>query len=243
MILLEAIPKILGPYPDDLSSSALRQLQELGVEVMTNTQVTDVQDSYVMTSQGKIDASVIIWAAGVQASPLGKQLGVELDRRGCIIVDKFLNPPGHPGIFVCGDLAHCEQDGKQLPGVAQTAMQMGVHAAQQIVADLNNQPRKPFHFFDKGDMATIGRMRAVANIKWQFHAHAHGFLAWASWLIIHIFFLIGLRNRFLVFCQWVWTFQSRQRGAQLITEIETPAQHVAQVQSTEDTSLRDLHRM
>lgn len=223
VILIEALGKVLGPYPDDLSSSALTQLKELGVEVMINTQVTDVQKDYVMTNAGRIDAAVIIWAAGVQASPLGKKLDVPLDKRGCVLVDQYMNPPGHPEIFVCGDLAHFEQDGRQLPGVAQTAMQMGVHAAELIKLDLAKQPRTPFRFFDKGDMATIGRMRAVANIKWPFKAHARGFAAWTSWLIIHIFFLIGLRHRFLVFWQWVWTFQSRQRGAQLITEVEPTA--------------------
>lgn len=225
VILLEAMPKVLGPYPDDLSASAIKQLKECGVEVMTNTQVTDVQDSYVMTSSGRIDAAVIIWAAGVQASPLGKSLGFPVDRRGCVIVDEFLNPPQHPEIFVCGDLAHLELGGKLLPGVAQTAMQMGVYAAEQIIRDLASQPRKPFRYFDKGDMATIGRMRAVANIKWPFSAHARGVLAWLSWLIIHIFFLIGLRNRFLVFCQWLWTFTTCQRGAQLITETEIVCAH------------------
>ncbi|MBS2002748.1 MAG: NAD(P)/FAD-dependent oxidoreductase [Cyanobacteria bacterium SZAS LIN-5] len=225
VILLEAMPKVLGPYPEDLSASAIKQLKDCGVEVMTNTQVTDVQDSYVMTSGGRIDAAVIIWAAGVQASPLGKSLGFPVDKRGCVIVDEFLNPPHHPEIFICGDLAHLELNGKLLPGVAQTAMQMGVYAAEQIVRDLANQPRKPFRYFDKGDMATIGRMRAVANIKWPFNAHARGVLAWLSWLIIHIFFLIGLRNRFLVFCQWLWTFTTCQRGAQLITETEIVCDH------------------
>jgi NADH:ubiquinone reductase (H+-translocating) len=220
VILVEAMSKVLGPYPDDLSRSAHKQLAECGVEILLNTQVTDVQEDYVMTSQGRIDAAVIIWAAGVQASSLGQALGVPLNKRGCVIVDDKLNPPGHPEIFVCGDLAHCEQDGKPLPGVAQTAMQMGVYAAEQIKLDLVGKPRTSFHFFDKGDMATIGRMRAVANIKWPFKAHASGFAAWSSWLIIHIFFLIGLRHRFLVFWQWVWTFQSRQRGVQLITDME-----------------------
>ncbi|HEY9730272.1 MAG TPA: NAD(P)/FAD-dependent oxidoreductase [Drouetiella sp.] len=225
VILLEAMPKVLGPYPQDLSASASQQLIDCGVEVMTGTQVTDVQDSYVMTSAGKIDAAVIIWAAGVQASPLGKALGFPTDKRGCVIVDQFLNPPGHPEFFICGDLAHFEQDGKQLPGVAQTAMQMGVHAAELIKLDLEGKVRRPFKYFDKGDMATIGRMRAVANIRWPFYAHAKGFAAWLSWLIIHIFFLIGLRNRFLVFWQWIWTFSSRQRGAQLITDVETYCEH------------------
>jgi len=229
VILLEAMPKILGPYPEDLSASAFQQLKDCGVEIMTNTQVTDVQDSYVMTSAGRIDAAVIIWAAGVQASPLGKDLGFPVDRRGCVMVDQFLNPPGHPEIFICGDLAHFEQDGKPLPGVAQTAMQMGIHAAEQIKLDMQNKTRTPFRYFDKGDMATIGRMRAVANIKWPFRAHAHGFAAWVSWLIIHIFFLIGLRNRFLVFWQWIWTFSSCQRGAQLITDVEIMCEHEAQL--------------
>ena len=162
-------------------------------------------------------AVVTLWAAGVQASPLGKLLGAPLDRRGCVEVDDRLNPPGLPEIFVLGDLAHLEQDGHQIPGVAQPAMQMGDHVAKIIAADLAGKPRPAFRYFDKGDMATIGRMDAVAKVEWPFKAHMSGFPAWAAWLVVHIFFLIGFRNRVSVFAAWVWTYFTFTRGARLIT--------------------------
>ncbi len=220
IILLEALPNVLGAYPEDLSASAVKQLKECGVEVMTNTKVLDIHESVVMTSAGKLDAAVIVWAAGVQASPLGKLIGATLDRRGCVLVDEYLNPPGHKEIFVCGDLAHVEEHGRQIPGVAQSAMQMGTYCAQTIESDLHKNSRRAFTYKDKGDMATIGRMRAIANIKWPFRAHASGTLAWLSWLLIHIFFLNGLRSRFLVFWEWAWTLFSTQRGAQIITDMK-----------------------
>lgn len=129
----------------------------------TGTQVTDVRPGYVVAGGRRIDAVVTLWAAGVQASPLGKLLGISCDKRGCVLVNETLNPPGHPEIFVCGDLAHFEQDGKQVPGVAQPAMQMGDHVAKMIGQDLKGKPRSAFRYFDKGDMATIGRKAAVAK--------------------------------------------------------------------------------
>lgn len=225
VLLVEGQARILGPYPEDLAARAVDQLKQMGVEVLTNTQVTDVQQDKVLTNNGILDAATIIWAAGVQASPLGKLLGVETDRRGCVIVNEFLNPPGHENVFVCGDLAHAEENGKQLPGVAPCAMQMGDHAAQEIACDLAGKPRTKFHYFDKGDMATIGRRRAVANVKWPFRAHLAGYLAWLSWLFIHLLFLIGLRNRIMVFMEWMWTYYARGRGVRLITdEKEEPCQ-------------------
>jgi NADH:ubiquinone reductase (H+-translocating) len=177
-----------------------------------------------MIGDERIDATVTLWAAGVQASPLGKLLGVPLDRRGCVLVDQFLNPPDHPEIFVCGDLAHVEEDGKQVPGVAQPALQMGAYVAKRIARLIAREQgsdgsglSEPFHYFDKGDMATIGRKAAVANIKWPFHGHWSGLPAWAVWLFIHIAFLIGFRNRLAVFRQWAWTYLSFQDGARLIT--------------------------
>ena len=165
---------------------------------------------------------VTLWAAGVQASPLGKLLGAPLDRRGCVMVDDQLNPPGLPEVFVLGDLAHFEQDGRQIPGVAQPAMQMGDHVAKIIAADLAGKPRPAFRYFDKGDMATIGRMAAVADVKWPFKAHMSGFPAWFTWLTVHIFFLIGFRNRLSVLANWVWTYFTFTRGARLITGDQTP---------------------
>jgi NADH:ubiquinone reductase (H+-translocating) len=147
-------------------------------------------------------------------------LGVETDRRGCVMVNGTLNPPGHPEIFVCGDLAHFEQDGRQVPGVAQPAMQMGDHVARMIGEDLDGKSRSAFHYFDKGDMATIGRMAAVAKIEWPFKAHWSGFIAWVTWLTIHIFFLIGFRNRLAVLFDWVWNYFTFTHGARLITGSE-----------------------
>ncbi len=218
VLLVEGQGRILGPYPEELSKSAARQLQSMGVEILTSTQVVDVCADQIVTKEATIKAAAIIWAAGVQASPLGKLLGVETDRRGCVIVNEFLNPPGQANIFVCGDLAHAEENGKQLPGVAPCAMQMGDHAALEIAGDLSGKPRTRFHYFDKGDMATIGRRRAVADVKWPFRARLQGYLAWLSWLLIHLLFLIGLRNRMMVLLEWIWTYYARGRGVRLITD-------------------------
>jgi NADH dehydrogenase len=152
----------------------------------------------------------------VQPSPLGKLLGVETNRRGQVIVNQTLNPAGHPEIFVCGDLSHFEQDGDQLPGVAQPAMQMGDHVGKMIAEDLARQPRTPFRYFDKGNVATIGRMAAVADLKWPIKANISGFLAWVTWLTIHLFFLIGFRNRVVVLIDWIWNYFTFTRGARLI---------------------------
>ena len=210
----------LAAYPADLSAKAEAVLCKLGVEVHTGTRVTGVGPGWVEAEgkvcNGRMDAAVTLWAAGVQASPLGKMLGAPLDRRGCVVVDDRLNPPGLPEIFVLGDLAHLEQDGRQVPGVAQPAMQMGDHVARMLEADLKGAGRPAFRYFDKGDMATIGRMAAVANVEWPFKAHMSGFPAWVTWLTVHIFFLIGFRNRFSVFVAWIWTYFTFTRGARLI---------------------------
>ena len=217
VILVEGGPSILASYPQDLSRKATEELQALGVEVRTNAQVTDVQAGYVVANGQKIESVVTLWAAGVQASPLGKMLGAEMDKRGAIVVDAYLNPANHREIFVCGDLAHVVENGKQVPGVAQPAMQMGVHAAKAILADLAGKPQAPFHYFDKGDMATIGRHSAVADVKWPFHAHMGGLPAWMAWLTIHIYFLIGFRNRIAVLLQWIWMYFALSVGPRLIT--------------------------
>jgi NADH dehydrogenase len=216
VLLIEGGKQILAMYPPDLSQKAVEQLQKLEVEIHTGLQVTDVQPGYVVAGGKKIDAAVTLWAAGVQASPLGKMLGVPTDRRGCVVVNNTLNPTGHPEVFVCGDLAHFEQNGKQVPGVAQPAMQMGDHVASMIEADLNHQPRRPFRYFDKGDMATIGRMAAVAKVQWPFKARLSGFSAWAAWLLVHVYFLIGFRNRLAVLAQWTWNYFTFRSGVRLI---------------------------
>jgi NADH:ubiquinone reductase (H+-translocating) len=217
VLLLDNGPRVLAAYPEDLSAKAERTLFDLGVEVHTKSHVSNVGPGWVEANGQRIDAAVILWAAGVQASPLGKMLGAPTDKRGCVIVDNNLNPPGLPEVFVLGDLAHFEQDGHQVPGVAQPAMQMGDHIGKMIAADLAQKRRPPFRYFDKGDMATIGRMAAVAKVEWPFKAHLSGFLAWITWITVHIFFLIGFRNRVAVFSQWVWNYFMFKRSARLIT--------------------------
>ena len=217
VLLLEGSSRILGTYPEDLSAKAEAALRRLGVEVHTLTHVTGIGPGWVEFGGQRLDAVVTLWAAGVEASPLGKLLGAPLDHRGCVQVDDRLNPPGMPEVFVLGDLAHLEQDGRQVPGVAQPAMQMGDHVAKILAADFAGARRPPFRYFDKGDMATIGRMDAVAKVEWPFKAHWSGFPAWAIWLTVHILSLIGFRNRLSVFAAWIWTYFTFTRGARLIT--------------------------
>lgn len=220
VLILEGSPHILGSYPEDLQESAIRQLGKLGVKCRMNAHVTEIGPGYVKVGDETIESVCTLWGAGVKASPLGKMLGVETDKRGCVPVDGFLNPVGRPNIFVIGDLAHVEQDGKQIPGVAQPAMQMGDHVAKRIKLLLKGDglaaKQKPFRYFDKGDMATIGRKAAVARIVWPFHAHWSGFMAWVTWLTVHIFFLVGFRNRLAVVRNWAWTYLRRQNGVRLI---------------------------
>ncbi len=217
VLLLDGGDRILAAYPKDLSAKSEATLRRLGVEVHTNARVTGVGPGWVEANGERIESAVTLWAAGVQASPLGEMLNVPLDHRGCVFVNEHLNPPGLREVFVLGDLAHFEQDGKQIPGVAQPAMQMGEHVAKMISADMANEARPAFRYFDKGDMATIGRMAAVANVKWPFKAHMSGFPAWFTWLTVHIFFLIGFRNRLAVLSNWAWTYFTFTRGARLIT--------------------------
>jgi NADH dehydrogenase len=216
VMLIEGEKEVLGSYPEELRVKAEEQLRALGAEVRGGLRVTDVGPGYVVAGGERIEAVVTLWAAGVAASPLGKLLGVPIDKRGAVLVNQTLNPAGNPEIFVCGDLAHFEQDGHPVPGVAQPAMQMGDHVGKMIEADLNSQPRKPFRYFDKGDMATIGRLAAVADVKWPFHGKLSGFPAWVTWLVVHIYFLIGFRNRLAVMSQWVWSYFTFTSGVRLI---------------------------
>jgi NADH dehydrogenase len=217
VILIEGSSRVLGTFPEDLSAMALKQLQQIGVEVQTNKHVTEIGAGYVVAGGERIEAVVTLWAAGVATSPLGRMLGAPTDKRGAVLVDNQLNPEGLPEVFVCGDLAHFEQDGKPVPGVAQPAMQMGRHAATMIAADIAGKPRANFRYWDKGDMATIGRLAAVAKIEWPFKAHWGGFMAWVTWLVVHIYFLIGFRNRLAILANWGWTYFSFKDGARLIT--------------------------
>jgi NADH dehydrogenase len=220
VLLIEGIDRVLGPYPPKLSASAAEQLKTMGVELMLNTKVENIEANLITTDKGKVDCSVIIWAAGVAASPLGKMLG-EVDKRGCVMVDDNLNiksnTKSHKDVFVLGDLAHFEQDGKPVPGVAPTAIQMGEYTARTIIADMRGEARKNFRYLNKGEMATIGKMKAVAQVKWPFKADLVGLPAWFSWLGIHILFLIGLKNKLIVLLQWAWTFLGNRWGVGLIT--------------------------
>jgi len=215
ILLVEAGPDVLSTYPPDLRRSAVEQLQRLGVEVRTNSPVTDVRSGEVMVGAEVIPAAVVLWAAGVSASPLGRALGGPVDRAGRVLVEPDLSLPGHREVFVIGDLASLKQaDGKLLPGVAPVAMQQGRYVAHQIAADLAGHPRKNFHYVDKGSLATIGRAAAIAQFG---KLHISGFIAWLSWLFIHIFFLIGFRNRIAVLFQWAWSYLTYARSARLIT--------------------------
>jgi len=215
IILLEGGPRILPTYPDDLSRSAEEQLRGLGVEVHTSAMVTGVEPALVRMGQTSMPAAVILWAAGVAASPLGKKLGATTDRAGRVQVNSDLSISGHPEVFVIGDLASLkDKNGKLLPGVAPVAMQEGTAAAKNIERDLRGEPRKDFHYLDKGNLATIGRAAAVAEFG---KIHISGFIAWLAWLFVHIFFLIGFRNRIIVLIQWAWSYFTYERGARLIT--------------------------
>ena len=215
ILLLEGGARILPAYPEDLSQSAVEQLQRLGVEVQTSSLVTGVEPGAVRMGEARIPAAVILWAAGVAASPLGKKLGVPVDRAGRVLVNPDLSIAGHPEVFVIGDLATLKDEhGKLLPGVAPVAMQEGTATAKSIQRDLQHEPRQNFHYVDKGSLATIGRAAAVADFG---KFHVSGFIAWLSWLFIHIFFLIGFRNRIIVMIQWAWSYFTYERGARLIT--------------------------
>ena len=219
IILLEGGPRILPTYPEDLSRSAEDQLRGLGVEVHTSTMVTGVEPAAVRMGETRLSAAVILWAAGVAASPLGKKLGVPADRAGRVLVNPDLSIPGHREVFVIGDLAALkDKTGQLVPGVAPAAIQEGKATARNIVRDLQGKPRQDFHYVNKGSLATIGRAAAIAQFG---RIHISGFIAWLSWLFVHIIFLIGFRNRLIVLIQWAWSYFTYERGARLITGDQT----------------------
>ena len=218
ILLIEGGPRILPSYPEDLTEKGVKQLNRLGVEVRTDTMVEKITAGQVKLKSGEVlDSVVTLWGAGVASSPVGEMLGVPLDSKKKVIVDRTLNPDGIENVFVCGDMAVFVQDGKELPGVAQPALQMGEHAAKMIGQDLKRRPRQEFHYFDKGNMATIGRYSAVADIVWPFKAHWGGFPAWVTWLVVHLVFIIDFRSRVSVLVQWAWTYLFLSRGSRLIT--------------------------
>ncbi len=207
VILIDGGPRILPAYPPDLSESAVRQLNRLGVEVRVNLQVEEIGDGFVKIASGEVlCAAVTLWGAGVATSPVGAMLGVPLDRKGRVIVNQTLNPEGSPNVFACGDIAVVVQEGKELAGVAQPALQMGRYAAGTIRGDLKGDARSPFRYFDKGTIATIGRYSAVGDIYWPFRAHWSGLIAWLTWLGVHITFLLSFRNRLAVLWELTSTY-------------------------------------
>jgi NADH dehydrogenase len=215
ILLIEGGPRVLPAYSEKLSRKAEAQLRHLGVEVRTSSMVTRVEPGAVWIGDEKIPSPVVLWAAGVAASPLGQKLGAPLDRAGRVLVQPDLSIPGHAEVFVIGDLAALrDENGKMLPGVAPVAIQQGNWVVQTIARDLENQPRRNFRYNDKGSLATIGRAAAVAQFG---KFEMSGYFAWLAWLFIHILFLIGFRNRLLVMIQWAWSYFTYERGARLIT--------------------------
>jgi NADH dehydrogenase len=235
IIVIEGSPYLLGTFPEHLRTAARKSLERLGVEVLTGSIVTDIDAEGVVwrsasaepasaapARQGhveRIEAHTVLWAAGVAASPLAKSLGVPLDRVGRVSAEPTLQVPGHPKVFVVGDLCALQQDGKLLPGVAQVAMQEGAHAARNIIHAINGEPLAPFRYRDYGTMAVIGRGSAVADIG---PVEMSGFLAWVFWLFLHIFWLIGFRNRLAVLGEWAWSYLTLQRRVRLITGERMP---------------------
>jgi NADH dehydrogenase len=233
VILIEAGPRILPSFSQGLSQSAVEQLQEIGAEVRTGMRVVAIDDEGIELEDGgeaddlpglgagrereRIGSATVVWAAGVKASGLAQRLGVPTDRQGRVIVGTDCAIPGHPEIFAIGDMARFEEKGNVLPGVSPVAMQQARYVGKVIRWELESEgrpPRRPFSYFDKGSMATIGRSRAIAEAR---GIKMHGFIAWLAWLFIHIWYLVGFRNRLMVLLNWTWSYLSYKRGARLIT--------------------------
>ncbi len=237
VVLLEGGPRILAAYPADLSARAETQLRGLSVEVRTNAVVTQVMSRGVRVGDELLTARTVLWAAGVQASPLGGTFGAPQDRTGRVLIEPDLTVPGHADVYVVGDLAaFTHQDGnrgKSLPGVAPVAIQMGEHAAENIWRSITGQARTKFRYLDRGSMATIGRAAGVAQIG---RVHLSGLPAWLAWLVVHIFFLIGFEHRVLVLAQWMWLYFTYARGARLITDTALSARWAEQLEGEAETN-------
>jgi NADH dehydrogenase len=214
VVLLEGGPRVLPSFPESLSAQAHKDLLDLGVEVRTNALVTRVEPDAVWIGDERIAARTVFWAAGNEASPVGRSLGSHHDRAGRVEVTPDLSVAEHPEVFVIGDLAIVRQEGKQVPAVAPAAMQMGTTAARNIRHDLRGEPRVSFRYRNKGDLATIGRHKAIADFG---RFHVTGRLAWWFWLFVHIMYLVGFRNRLSVLLQWAYAYITYQRGVRLIT--------------------------
>jgi NADH dehydrogenase len=232
VVLVEAGPRILPSFPEDLAQSAVDQLADLGVEVKTYARVTSIDAEGAMLETGgpddvpglgtgrdreRLSSGTVLWAAGVRGNALATGLGVPLDKQGRVFVEKDCSLPDHPEVFAIGDMAHYEEDGQLLPGVSPVAMQQARYVARIVRWECESDgrpPRAPFSYFDKGSMATIGRSRAIAMAR---GIKMHGFIAWLAWLFIHIFYLIGFKNRLSVLLNWTWSYFFWARGARLIT--------------------------
>lgn len=213
--LFEGSDRVLGSFASELSLSAKRQLEQIGVEVRLNSFVTAIEPGRVKVGEVWIECDVVLWATGVAASPLGKALGVETDKAGRVLVEPYLSIKGNPEVFVIGDMvALLQENGEPVPGVSPAAMQMGTATANNILADINGRSREKFTYWDKGTMATIGRSKAIAEAAGM---KFKGPVAWLMWLFLHVFFLIGFRNRIAVMLSWFWAYLTRERSARLIT--------------------------
>jgi NADH dehydrogenase len=239
ILLLEAGPRLLPSYPPGLSARARDSLRRLGVTVRTETLVSDIRPGMVHAAGGWIPAETVIWAAGNEASPLLRTLGTPLDRQGRVVVEPDCSIPGHREVFVLGDAAaYTHQRGFDLlPGICPVAIQQGRYVARAIEADLTGRPRPPFHYHNKGQLAVIGRGRAVADLV---RVKASGFFAWLLWVFVHIFFLIGFRNRVIVMFEWAWSYFTFQRGARVITGLWRP--RVAPVEATVENGTTEQAR-
>ncbi len=233
VVLVEALPRILPAFDERLASKALQALHRLGVEVRTNAPVEHIDAEGAIVAGKRLYTNNVIWTAGVAASPAGKWLHAETDRAGRVKIENDLSLPGHTNVFVIGDVSSLQQDGKPLPGVAPVAMQEGEYAGAIIARRVSGKAAvPPFHYINKGNLATIGRSQGIAQLGWM---RVSGFVAWLLWLVVHIFFLIGFRNRVLVMFQWAWAYFTYQRGARLITE--TPSAAAQQQKELVSTSV------
>lgn len=218
VLLVEAGPRVLAAFDDELSDKAEKDLKDMGVEVLKNTRVNQISEGQVTLGDQNLSVNTVIWAAGVEPAKVSKTLGVELDRAGRVIIEKDLSLKNHPEVFVIGDQANFTADnGKPLPGLASVAMQQGIHAAKNILADLRQQKRTTFEYFDKGQMATIGRKKAIVQVG---DIKVTGFIAWMMWLFVHIYYLIGFKNKVFVLWQWTYAYFTFKRGARLIVQKE-----------------------
>ncbi|MBF6589296.1 MAG: NAD(P)/FAD-dependent oxidoreductase [Ktedonobacterales bacterium] len=235
ILLVEAGPRLLPAFPPSLAEAATAKLRRLGVEVRVGCAVEDVTGESVTMGGERVAARTVIWAAGVRASAAGQWIGAETDRVGRVLVQPDCSVPGHPEIFVLGDTASVNGgDGKPLPGVAPVAMQQGRHVAHVLAARVRGDERElPFRYVDKGTLATVGRSYAIADIH---GLRLRGLLGWLTWMVVHIFYLIGFRNRLLVMLQWAWAYLSYQRGARLITNLDVVPHAAATTASPPSTT-------